>query len=75
MLSTDVGVRLEGVALSWRSGQAVYVPLNRRDDLLAELAPLFSSPLVGCSLLGSHEGHGVGGFAGSRVWRPSPALP
>ncbi|PRW44411.1 helicase and polymerase-containing TEBICHI isoform X1 [Chlorella sorokiniana] len=44
--SADVGVRLEGVALSWRSGQAFYVPLNRRDDLLAELAPLFASPAL-----------------------------
>lgn len=39
----DVGVRLEGVALSWRSGQAFYVPLHRRPDLLAELAPLFAT--------------------------------
>lgn len=45
-----MGVRLEGVSLSWRSGQAFYVPLHRRDDLLVELAPLFASPAV--SLLG-----------------------
>lgn len=42
----DVGWRLEGVALSWRSGQAFYVPLHRRPDLLAELAPAFASPVV-----------------------------
>lgn len=52
----DVGVRLEGAALSWRSGQAFYVPLNRRDDLLAELAPLFASPAVGVGFQGRRAG-------------------
>lgn len=59
----DVGVRLEGVALSWRSGQAFYVPLHRRDDLLVELAPLFVSPAVG--LLGLA---GVAGGLVARWW-------
>ena len=44
--SAGLGVRLEGVAVSWRSGQAFYVPLHRRDDLLAELRPLFWSAAV-----------------------------
>jgi hypothetical protein len=39
--SAAVGVRLDGVALAWRAGQAAYVPLHGRADLLAELAPLF----------------------------------
>lgn len=39
-----MGVRLEGVAVSWRSGQAFFVPLHRRPELLAELAPLFACP-------------------------------
>lgn len=37
-------MRLEGVALSWRDGQAVYVPVHGQPELLAELAPLFASP-------------------------------
>jgi hypothetical protein len=41
-----MGARLEGLALSWRSGQAFYVPLNNRADLVAELAPLFAAPLL-----------------------------
>lgn len=41
-----MGVRLEGVAVSWRSGQAFFVPLHRRTDLLAELAPLFACPTL-----------------------------
>ena len=40
------GVRLEGVALSWRDGQAFYVPLHQRPDLAAELAPLFATPAL-----------------------------
>ncbi|KAL4428417.1 hypothetical protein ABPG75_002506 [Micractinium tetrahymenae] len=44
--SEDVGVRLEGVAISWRSGQACFVPLHRRPDLVAELASLFACPCL-----------------------------
>jgi hypothetical protein len=42
--SSGVGVRLDGVAISWCNGQAFYVPLHRREDLLAELSPLFRCP-------------------------------
>jgi hypothetical protein len=38
-----VQVRVEGVALCWRDGQAVYVPIRGTPELLAELAPLFGS--------------------------------
>ena len=32
------------MAISWRNGQAIYVPLHRRPELLAALAPLFAAP-------------------------------
>lgn len=41
-----MGVRLEGAAISWRNGQAFYIPLHRRADLIAELVPLFASPAL-----------------------------
>jgi hypothetical protein len=43
-LPADVGVRVDGVAISWRNGQAFYVPLHRRPELVAALAPLFAAP-------------------------------
>lgn len=35
---------MDGVAISWRNSQAFYVPLHRRPELQAALAPLFAAP-------------------------------
>lgn len=43
-VQADVKPSVLGVALSWRSGQAFYVPLRNRADLKATVGQIFSNP-------------------------------